>query len=405
MKLIAKGADISKHNGNIDWNRVKKTEVNFVIIRAGFGFNTVDPMFKTYIENVIKCGLDIGIYWFSYAGSVADAKKEAEFCLKTISPYRKSINYPVFFDWENGSYNYVKRTYGITPTKKLVSDMAVEFMDTIGQAGYKVGNYNSVSYLNTFFDDRVKENYDTWVAHVRDANGNPLEKTSYKGKYVIHQYSWVGRPSGFSSKTDMDYCYKDYTGKGTATKTETIKSSKYVVPDNITFKVPTFKNVITTYPLKTYGEAKISDHFKVKEFTSKFGNKVYSDKVKIHNKLIEILEALYAKLDCSMIIVNSGYRTAEHDKAVGGNGSGYHVLGRAADIICYDKNKKIIDAKTVCVTLEEMGGIYGIGYINSRAVHVDTRPKTSQWYGDETKSGSPSITKLGYKSFRDYFKM
>ena len=55
MELIAKGADISKHNGNIDWNKVKKTEVNFVIIRAGFGFNTVDPMFKTYIENAIKC--------------------------------------------------------------------------------------------------------------------------------------------------------------------------------------------------------------------------------------------------------------------------------------------------------------------------------------------------------------
>ena len=70
MELIAKGADISKHNGNIDWNRVKKTEVNFVIIRAGFGFNTVDPMFKTYIENAIKCGLDIGIYWFSYVGVV-----------------------------------------------------------------------------------------------------------------------------------------------------------------------------------------------------------------------------------------------------------------------------------------------------------------------------------------------
>ena len=59
----------------------------------------------------------------------------------------------------------------------------------------------------------------------------------------------------------------------------------------------------------------------------------------------------------------------------------------------------------LCVTLEEMGGIYGIGYINSRAVHVDTRPKASQWYGDETKRGAPSITKFGYKSFRVYFKM
>lgn len=62
----------------------------------------------------------------------------------------------MFFDWESDSYNYVKKTYGITPTKKLVSDMAVEFMDTIGQAGYKVGNYNSVSYLNTFSMTELK---------------------------------------------------------------------------------------------------------------------------------------------------------------------------------------------------------------------------------------------------------
>lgn len=405
MEIIAKGVDISNHNGNIDWNRVKKTEVNFVIIRAGFGFNTVDPMFKTYIENAVKCGLDIGIYWFSYAGSAVDARKEAEFCLKTIAPYKKHINYPVFFDWENDSYNYVKRVYGITPTKKLISDMAIEFMDTIGQAGYKVGNYNSVSYLNTYFDDRVKGNYDTWVAHVKDKNGNPLEKTSYSGKYSLHQYSWVGRPSGFNSNTDMDYCYKDYTGKAATKAAESVKSDKYVVPNNVTFKVPTSKNVITTYFLKAHGEVKLSDHFKVKEFVSKSGNKLYSDKVKIHNKLIEILEALYAKLDCSMIIVNSGYRTAEHDKAVGGNGKGQHTLGRAADVVCYDKNKKIINAKAVCIALEEMGGVYGIGYISPNAVHVDTRPKSSQWYGDETKAGSPSIFKLGYKSFRDYFNM
>ncbi len=404
MELIAKGVDISKHNGNINWNRVKKTEVNFVIIRAGFGVNTVDPMFKTYIENAIKCGLDIGIYWFSYAGSIADVRKEAEFCLKTITPYKKNINYPIFFDWENDSYNYVKRVYNINPTQKLVSDMAIEFMDIIERAGYKTGNYNSVSYLNTYFDDRVKENYDTWVAHVKDANGNPLEKTTYKGKYTMHQYSWVGMPSGFNSKTDMDYCYKDYTGKGTAIESKPINSYKYVVPDNITFKVPKSKNVITTYPLKTYSEAKLSDHFKVKEFSSKSGTKVYSDKVKIHNKLIEILEALYAKLDCSMIIVNSGYRTSEHDKAVGGSGDGYHCKGQAADIICYDKNKKIIDAKTVCITLDEMGGIYGIGYISERAVHVDTRLKDKKWYGDETKFGSPNILKFGYKSFREYFK-
>jgi hypothetical protein len=78
-------------------------------------------------------------------------------------------------------------------------------------------------------------------------------------------------------------------------------------------------------------------------------------------------------------------------------------LGRAADIVCYDKNKKIISAKTVCCALEDMGGVYGIGYISPSATHVDTRDKSKQWWGDESKSGTPNIKKLGYSSFHDYF--
>ena len=207
MNVLYKGVDISSHN-SINWNKVDPKEIDFVIIRAGYGFNTQDKQFKTNIENAIKKGIPVGIYWFSYAGSVEHAKKEAEFCLNVIGAYRKYIALPVFFDWENQSYDYVVKTYKITPTKQLVSDMAIAFLETVKKAGYKVGNYNSVSYLNTYFDNRVKDNYDTWVAHVK-FGGKPLEQTSYKGRYSIHQYSWVGRPSGFNSNTDMDYCYVD----------------------------------------------------------------------------------------------------------------------------------------------------------------------------------------------------
>ena len=193
----------------------------------------------------------------------------------------------------------------------------------------------------------------------------------------------------------------------TPTATTISTNKTYSVPSGITFATATTKNVITTYSYKSHKEKKLSDHFKVKEFVSirKNSNTLYSDKIKIHNKLIIILEALYKELDCSKIIVNSGYRTAAHDKAVGGNGTGQHTLGRAADIVCYDKNGRIINAKKVCCTLEDMGGIYGIGYISANAVHVDTRVKSNKWWGDETKSGSPSISKFGYSSFHDYFNM
>ena len=97
MNVIYKGVDISKYN-SINWDKVNPEEVNFVIIRAGYGFKTQDPTFKTNIENAIRLGLHIGIYWFSYAGTVEQAKQEAQGCLNIINPYKNKIDFPIFFD-------------------------------------------------------------------------------------------------------------------------------------------------------------------------------------------------------------------------------------------------------------------------------------------------------------------
>ncbi len=403
MNILYKGIDVSDHNGKINWMKINKNEVQFVLIRAGYGFSTVDSRFKENIEGAIKAGLHIGIYWFSYAGSAAHAKVKAEFCLKTIEPYRKYIDFPVFFDWEYDSHDYVVKQYKITPTKTLISDMAVAFLNAVKAAGYKVGNYSNPDYLGQFFDDRVKKNYDTWLANT-GVNGATKTSTNYSGNYTIWQYSWVGKLSGVSGKVDLDYCYADYIG-GASASGNTSAVTTYQVPNGITFRTDVSKNVITSYSYAKSKNVNLSDHFQVYEFASKSGSKLYSDTVKVHNKLIIILEALFAELNCSKIIVNSGYRTAEHDKTVGGNGKGQHTLGRAADVVCYGKDGKIIPAQKVCCTLEDMGGIYGIGYISPNAVHVDTRNKSTKWWGDETKPGSPNISKLGYSSFHKYFNM
>lgn len=389
-KLIAKGVDISTHNV-INWSKVRKSEIDFVIIRAGYGNSTIDKKFEENIESAIKCGLDIGIYWFSYAASVSDAIQEAKFCLKTISRYRKYINYPVFFDWEDDSCRYVREERKVNPTSTLVSNMATAFVDTIRMGNFQAGIYSNPNYLNLYFNNEIKENYDIWLAHVRDAKGHPLLQSNYKGKYTMHQYSWVGKFSGFVGNVDTNYCYKEYVKK------EQIPST-YQIPEDITFTTDVNKNVVSTYSYKSHAQDKVSDHFKVREFACT----KYSNKVKIHNKLIIILEALYKKLNCSKIIVTSGYRTKEADIAVGGDGKGYHTMGRAADIICYGQNKKPIPAAEVCCALEDMGGIYGIGYISPTAVHVDTRLEENKWWGDETKGGR-SIQQIGCDTFHDYF--
>ena len=389
MNVLYKGVDISSHN-SINWSKVDPKEIDFVIIRAGYGFSTQDKQFKTNIENAIKKGIPVGIYWFSYAGSVEHAKKEAEFCLNVIGMYRKYITFPVFFDWENDSYNYVVKTYKITPNKQLVSDMAIAFLETVKKAGYKVGNYNSVSYLNTYFDNRVKDNYDTWVAHVK-SGGQPLEQTSYKGRYSIHQYSWVGRPTGFNSNTDMDYCYVDYIGgKNTTTP---------IAPTNPTYLVDYKKeqsSKVVSYNLTTQGDMLLSPHFKVKEFKSPDSNTV-----KIDNRLIWILEKLYADFNCSKLIINSGYRTPTYSVKVGGSSTDRPTLGQAADIKLFDKSGKIISAKLVCQKLCDYGNVFGIGYISENSVHIDTRSRVNIYWFDETNGFS--LIKNGYTNFNDYF--
>ena len=185
--IVHKGVDISKHNGVINWSIVDKNEIDFVIIRAGYGFNTVDPMFEKNIKGAISAGLDVGIYWFSYAHTPDDAVKEAKKCIATIEPYKDKIKYPVWFDWEYDSDNYVRKQYGIVLNKAQVSSIAKAFMQTVIANGYRTGNYANPDYLTRYFNDDIKENYDLWLAHVKDGKGNPLQRSSYKGKYVRHQ--------------------------------------------------------------------------------------------------------------------------------------------------------------------------------------------------------------------------
>ena len=158
---------------------------------------------------------------------------------------------------------------------------------------------------------------------------------------------------------------------------------------------------VKTYSYSKDKNTKVSAHFSVKEFASISDNgKVWSDKVLIDTMLIAMLEALFEKLKCKYIIVNSGYRTAEHDKAVGGSGKGKHCEGKAADIVCYDKSGKVINAKIVCCVAQDLG-FGGIANISSnfRAVHLDVRTG-SKYKGDE-RFGYNTVT----QDFYGYYKI
>ena len=99
-----KGIDISEFQGNVEFDKVKESGIQFVILRDGYG-QMVDACFRNYVKNAQKAGLKIsGVYHFSYALDVEQAKKEAEFCLKEVKEAGLPSDTIIFFDFESSIY-------------------------------------------------------------------------------------------------------------------------------------------------------------------------------------------------------------------------------------------------------------------------------------------------------------
>ena len=150
--------------------------------------------------------------------------------------------------------------------------------------------------------------------------------------------------------------------------------------------------------IKTYSytdNTQLSPHFNAREFRCKCGKE---HDFQIDDELITKLEALYAALNCSKIIVTSGFRCVAHDKSVGGSGTGQHTLGKAADTCCYGQDGQPISSKTVCCKAQDIG-FTGIANITAAYIytHVDVR-SGGKWYGDEVH-GTSSVTDDFYKYF------
>lgn len=200
------GIDISEHNGNINWEEVKKSgKVNFAILRAGYGQTTVDKQFR---NNAVMCntlGIPIGIYWFSYAKTVSDAEREARACLETIKDYK--ITYPVCFDFEDDSVRVAKNA-GVYMSQSLATSLAKTFLSVIQEAGYIAVNYSNPAYLNQYFDQSLRLDYPLWLAQW-PVNPNPEIRPSLSP--VIWQYSAKGKIPGIATDVDLNVSYVNYT--------------------------------------------------------------------------------------------------------------------------------------------------------------------------------------------------
>ena len=189
------GIDVSVYQGNIVWPKVKAAGIDFAILRAGYGRYTsqIDEKFISNYNGATQAGVKVGAYWYSYATTPAEAKQEAEACIKVLN--KRKFEYPIYFD--------IEEQKAFSTGRNNVSAMIAAFCDTLENAGYYAGVYTSASAASAYFTDNVRKKYDIWVAHWG------VNKPSYD-IYGMWQNSDRGSVNGISGAVDTDIAYKNY---------------------------------------------------------------------------------------------------------------------------------------------------------------------------------------------------
>lgn len=205
---ITQGLDVSYYDGDVDFAKVKKAGVDFVIIRVGYrGYGTAgtlcfDSKFSTYIKEAKAAGLKIGVYFYSQAISTSEAKAEADYVLNKLGTTK--LDLPVVWDIEfaEGTSGFIGRLYNANLSKTAMTNNALAFCSTVKDAGYDAMVYASKSFLEDNLNHTVIEDagYGVWLAHY-------TTKTTYSGEYQIWQYSSTGKINGIDTEVDCNFMY------------------------------------------------------------------------------------------------------------------------------------------------------------------------------------------------------
>ncbi|HJC23103.1 MAG TPA: Ig-like domain-containing protein [Candidatus Eisenbergiella merdavium] len=194
------GIDVSKHNGSIDWEKVKNSGVSFAIIRCGYrgsatGVMVDDPKFKENIQGATAAGLKVGVYYFSQAVNGVEAVEEASAAISRISGYK--ISYPVFIDVEAAG----GRADGLSSAER--TEVVQAFCKTVQDSGYTAGVYANKNWLGSEMNTGSFGGYNIWLAQYAAA-------PTYNGRYELWQYSSTGRIDGISGNVDLNISYLGY---------------------------------------------------------------------------------------------------------------------------------------------------------------------------------------------------
>ena len=203
--MTKRGIDVSAHQGVINWD-LARTQIEGVIIRAGYGKNNIDQKWVPNIETVRDLSLDLGVYWFSYAYSVDMAYMEGKYAALAVQKKLGTRCVPIAYDLEYDSVTYAAKK-GVKIGKSEATQYAIAFLKAVQECGYRPMIYTNIDYLKRYFDwDAIRKAVpDTmlWLAQWRDTKPTAYEDIS------IWQYSSSGSVPGITTRVDMDIIYDD----------------------------------------------------------------------------------------------------------------------------------------------------------------------------------------------------
>lgn len=179
--------DVSSYQGTIDWSKVAMDDVSFAFIRCGNTKSGPDDKYEYNVTNALANGIEVGIYYASYAPNEEVAKMEALYAINCAAG--KNITLPIVYDVEGKAL----ASLGGEQLKKNVK----AFCETVRAAGYTPMVYSSKSFLNTYLGT---PDCDIWVARYGDLN-------DYGKKCRFWQCSSHGMVMGIEGRVDLDFQY------------------------------------------------------------------------------------------------------------------------------------------------------------------------------------------------------
>ena len=205
-KISYVGVELSKQNGDVNFNSMKAAGVDYVMIRlGGRGYSTgqisLDENFKKNIEGAAAAGLDIGVYFYSQAISQEEAIQEVNFVIQNLEPYRANVKYPIAFDMEFVA-NDTARIDSLTKDEK--TNIATSFLESVKAAGYVPMIYGDKEWLIKEIDLARLQSYDVWLVQEQ-------ELPDYPYQFTMWQYSTEGVVNGVSGDANLNISFVGYS--------------------------------------------------------------------------------------------------------------------------------------------------------------------------------------------------